>query len=128
MTTGPVDDLDLAAWLCTHLPEISDAAQRYQWNHKLDAAIGDIRAGTPVARALADQHLPIDLAAAGHEQARISRGDPGILDDLNIDPVIVTGPYTCPATPPCPRRTQPDADGHEPQCGVHGRTMLLRGR
>ncbi|CCH17830.1 hypothetical protein [Micromonospora lupini] len=128
MTTAPVDDADLTAWLCTYLPALTDAANQHRWAHKLTAAIGDIRAGTPVAQALANHHLPIDIAAAGAEQVRISRGDPGLLDDLNIDPVAVTGPYTCPATPPCPRRGQPDTHGHQPRCGVRGTTMTLRSR
>lgn len=129
MSTGSVDDANLSAWLCTHLSILTNAADQHRWAHQLDAAINDIRAGTPVVQALDDHHLPIDTAAADDEQAGISRGDPGILDDLNIDPVVVTGPYTCPAKPParpCPRRAQPDAHGHEPRCGVHGRTMTLR--
>lgn len=126
MTTDPIDDTDLIAWLCTHLLTLTNAADRDRWGHKLAAAISDIRAGTPAVQALANHHLPVDIATAGKEQARISRGDPGILDDLNIDPIIATGPYTCPAIPPCPRRAQPDANGHEPRCGVHGRTMTLR--
>lgn len=125
MSTAPVSDADLTAWLCTYLPMLTDAATTHRWAHKLAAAVDDIRAGTPVTQALTRHHLPIDLAAA-NEQARISRGDAGILDDLNIDPVAVTGPYTCPTKPPCSRRAQPDAHGHEPRCGVHGTTMTLR--
>ena len=128
MTTGSVDNADLTAWLCTHLPTLTDAAAQYRWTHELAGALADIRAGTPTAQALANHHLPVDISTAAAEQARISRGDPGILEDLNIDPVTVTGPYTCPADPPCARRAPPDAQGHEPRCGVHGRTMSLRGR
>ena len=126
MSTGPSDDADLTAWLCTQMPRLAAEASRHRWAHKLDAALADIRVGTPAAQALADHHLPIDPAAASSEQARIARGDPGVLEELNIDPVAVTGDYACPGTPPCPRRAQPDADGHEPRCGVHGKTMTLR--
>jgi len=129
MTTGPVHDSDLTAWLCTHLPVLTVAAAQDRWSHLLIAAIIDIRAGTPATQALANHHLPVDVAAASHEQARISRGDPGVLNDLNINPVTVTGAYTCPAQPPalpCPRRSRPDPDGHEPRCGVHEKTMTLR--
>jgi hypothetical protein len=127
MTMGP-DDIDLTAWLCTHLPRLADAADQHRWASQLAAAVADIRAGTPTAEALANHRLPVDISTAAAEQAGISRGDPGILKDLNIDPVTVTGPYTCPADPPCGRRAQPDAQGHEPRCGVHGRIMTLRGR
>jgi hypothetical protein len=126
MSTGRGDDAELTGWLCAHLPDLAAAAGRDRWAHKLDAAIADIHSGTPVAQALAYHHLPIDSAAASDEQARIAKGDPGVLNQLNIDPVAVTGNYTCPATPPCPRRAQRDADGHEPRCGVHGKTMTLR--
>lgn len=126
MNTGTGDDSDLTAWLCTHLPRLAVDAARHRWAHKLDAALADIRAGTPAAQALTTHHLPIDPSSASREQARIARGDPGVLDTLGIDPVNVTGAYTCPATPPCPRRAQPGPDGHEPRCGVHGKTMTLR--
>jgi hypothetical protein len=127
---GPISegDVDLTGWLCTHLPRITAEATEYRWRHKLDAALADIRAGTPVAQALARQHLPVDQDAARDEQARIVRGDPATLDGLNIDPVEVTGDYGCPARPGCSRRARPDADGHEPRCGVHDRTMILRSR
>lgn len=129
MTTGPVNDnTDLTAWLCTQLPALTEAAEQHRWAHKLAAAITDIRNGTPTTEALATHHLPIDLATAADEQARINRGDPGVLDDLNIDPVTVTGPYTCPAAQPCPRRAQPDEHGHQPRCDIHDKTMTLRGR
>jgi hypothetical protein len=128
MTMAPVDDTDLTAWLCTHLPTLTAAAELHRWAHQLAAALAEIRAGAPTARALANHHLPVDISSAAAEQARISRGDPGILKNLNIDPVTVTGPYTCPADTPCVRRAQPDTQGHEPRCGVHGRTMTLGGR
>jgi hypothetical protein len=127
---GPVSDgdLDLIGWLCTHLPRITAEADEYRWRHKLDTALADIRAGTPVAQALAGQHLSIDLDTARNEQARIGRGDPATLDELNIDPVEVTGDYGCPGRPGCSRRAQPDADGHEPRCGLYDRTMILQSR
>jgi hypothetical protein len=127
MTTGP-DDTDLTAWLCVHLAELTAAAAQYRWVHQLARALSDIRAGTPTTKALANHRLPIDISTAVDEYGRISRGDPGILDELNIDPVTVTGPYTCPGDPPCPRRAQPDPIGSQPRCGVHDRTMTLRGR
>lgn len=128
MGVVPGDDLDLTAWLCAQLPRLAAEANRHRWAHKLEAAIADIRAGTSVSDALAIHRLPVDLAAASSEQARIAKGDPGVLDELNIDPVTVTGAYACPGAPPCPRRAQPDADGHEPRCGVRGKTMTLRSR
>ncbi|MEU8265316.1 hypothetical protein AB0C02_32535 [Micromonospora sp. NPDC048999] len=128
MSAGSGGDVDLTARLCVELPKLAAAADRHRWAHKLDAAIADVRAGTPVTQALAAHHLPIDLAAAHNGQDQISRGDPGLLDELNIDPVTVTGAYTCPGTPPCPRRAQPDADGHEPRCAIQGKTMILRSR
>lgn len=126
MTSRPVDNAELVARVCTGLPELAAKAARHGWAHTLEAALADIRAGVPVARAMAAHYLPLDIDAAGDEQARISRGDPGVLDELNIDPVTVTGAYTCPATPPCPRRARPGPDGHEPRCGVHATTMILR--
>jgi hypothetical protein len=128
MSPDADSDFDLAGWLCTQLPRLVVGASEYRWRHKLDAALADIRAGTPVAQALAGQYLPIDLDAARNEQARIVRGDPATLDELNIDPVEVTGDYGCPARPGCSRRAQPDADGHEPRCGVHDLTMILHSR
>jgi hypothetical protein len=128
MSTGSGDNAELTAWLCTHLPTLTAAASRHRWAHKLDAVIADIRTGTPVTQALTAHHLPIDPTEASREQARIARGDPGVLDELHIDPVTVTGDYACPAIPACPRRAQPGADGHEPRCGVHGKTMTLRSR
>jgi hypothetical protein len=121
-------DLDLTGWLCTHLPRLTAEAAEYRWRHKLDAALAAIRTGTPVAPALADQNLPIDLDAARREQVCISRGDPAVLNEFNIDPVHVTGDYACPGEPGCSRRAQPDADGHEPRCGVHDLTMILHNR
>jgi hypothetical protein len=119
-------DLNLTGWLCIYLPTLAAAAEQNRWRHKLDAALDDIRTGTPVAQALADHHLPVDLDAARGEQARISRGDPAVLDGLNIDPVAVTGDYTCPGRPGCPRRAGPDPAGHQPRCGIHNKTMILR--
>ena len=128
MTMDSLDNTDLTAWLCTHLPALFDAADQHRWAHQLAAALADIRAGTLTAQALANHHLPVDISTAADEQARINRGNPGILGDLNIDPTTATGPYICPADPPCGRRAQRDAQGHEPRCGVRGRTMILRGR
>jgi hypothetical protein len=116
----------VTAWLCRHLPRLAAAASAHRWSHTLDAAIADIRAGTPAAHALADHHLPIDPGEVEREQQRLDRGDPGILDDLNIDRVDVTGDYTCPGRPACPRRAQPGPDGHEPRCGIFDKTMILR--
>lgn len=126
MGTGAGDDIDLTAWLCHQLPRLAAEADRYRWAHKLDGALADIRDGASVARALADHHLPVDITGASNEQARIARGDPGVLDDLHVDPVAVTGDYTCPGRPRCSRRAQPGPDGHEPRCGVHDKTMILR--
>jgi hypothetical protein len=123
-----VDNTDLTAWLCTHLPRLTDAADLHRWGPQLAAALADIRAGIPTAEALANHHLPLDINSAATENARISRGDPGILRDLNIGAVTVTGAYACPADLPCGRRARPDAQGHEPRCGVHDKTMALRGR
>jgi hypothetical protein len=128
MSMDFVDNADLTAWLCTHLPRLSDAADQHRWAHQLAAALADIRVGTPAAQALADHHLPVDVSTAAAEQARITRGEPGVIEDLKIDPITVTGPYTCPADPPCGRRAQRDAQGHEPRCGVRDRTMILRGQ
>jgi hypothetical protein len=131
MTNAPMNDADLTAWLCANLRDLTDAANQDRWAEKLDTAINAIRAGTPAAQALANQHLPRDIiAAASDEQACISKGDPGTLDDFNIDQVVVTGRYTCPVEPPAPRcfrRAQPDQDGHEPRCQIHDATMTLRG-
>src|SRR5262249_10545650 len=54
MTTGPIDDTDLTAWLCTHLATLTAAATD-RWAHRLDAALAEIRAGAPTAQALATQ-------------------------------------------------------------------------
>jgi hypothetical protein len=128
MRTGTGDDIDLTAWMCHQLPRLTAEANRHRWAHKLDAALDDIRGGTPVAQALTDHHLPVDTTAASNEQARIARGDPGVLDELHIDPVAVTGNYTCPRRPRCSRHAQPGPNGHEPRCGVHNTTMILRSR
>lgn len=119
-------DAPLTAWLCAHLPQLTTAATRDRWTHKLDAALAAIRAGAPVAEALTTHQLPVDLDEARAERIGITRGPPGTLNALGIDPVDVTGAYHCPAAAPCPRRAQPGPDGHEPRCGVHGTTMLLR--
>jgi hypothetical protein len=128
MSPDVEDDLDLTGWLCTQLPRLTADATEYRWRHKLDAALADIRGGTRVAQALAGQNLPVDLNVVRSEQARISRRDPGVLASLNIDSVEVTGDYGCPGRPGCSRRAQPDPDGHEPRCGVHGLTMTLHSR
>ena len=126
--TGDADD-EVTAWLCTHLPILTGQPGYPRWAHKLDAALTAIRTGTPTVQALADHGIPVDITAVRSEQKAITRGDPAILDELGVPEVAVTGDYTCPAADPsrrCPRRAGPDPDGHQPRCGVHAHTMILR--
>jgi hypothetical protein len=130
-STGDNADGDVAAWLCTHLTDLTADPGYPRWAHKLDAALTAIRAGTPALQALTDQHIPISVNAARGEQRTIARGDLATLADYGIDPVAVTGDYTCPAQEPahrCPRRCAPGPDGQQPRCGVHNRSMPLRPR
>ncbi|GHJ43517.1 hypothetical protein Cs7R123_08590 [Catellatospora sp. TT07R-123] len=123
MSTGR-HDTDLTAWWCENLPRFTEHADEYRWRHLLDAANADIRAGVPVADALAAHHLPIDpVDDLSHQK---SWYDPANLDGLRpVQAVPVVGRYTCPAAVRrCGRRDDPDrATGHEPRCGLHGLPM-----
>ena len=107
MTTGSVDDTALTAWLSTHLPALAAAADQHRWAHHLAAVLSDIRAGTPTTQAVANHHLPVDITTAADEQARISRGDSGIIDGPEHRPGDRHRPLCLPRRP-APRRM---ADG-----------------
>jgi len=55
--TDPAD-ADRLAWLCEHLPDLRRAADRDHWHPRLNAAVEDIREGSTVRDAFAQQRLP----------------------------------------------------------------------
>ncbi|MGY4902255.1 hypothetical protein [Streptomyces sp. 900116325] len=110
--TGAVGTEQAArAWLCAHLPELRQKADRYAWRAALDREVAEVRAGKSATEAL----RALDLRRDGLRSSGLPAAD-----SWKERPVVEW--FRCPSGR-CPARGR-NADASEPRCHIDGSIML----
>ncbi|MFZ3555668.1 hypothetical protein [Streptomyces sp. BH055] len=98
------------AWLCAHLPELREKADRFAWRAALDREVAEVRAGKPASDAL----RALDLRREGHRSSGLPAADA-----WQERPVVEW--FRCPSGR-CPARGR-GPDAAEPRCHIDGALM-----